>query len=66
MVKRMEIHKSSISSVGFDSKEDIDYYEERCEDKIRSRWEEEDQRYWQNEGYRSAFEDDPDTEWNID
>lgn len=47
-------------------KEDITYYEERCKDEIRSRWEEEDRRYWENEGYRSAFEDDPETEWNID
>ena len=33
---------------------------------IHSRWEEEEQRYWENEGYRSAFEDDPEAEWNID
>jgi hypothetical protein len=47
-------------------REDITYYEERCEDEMRLRWEEEEQRYWENEGYRSAFEDDPDAEWNID
>ena len=47
-------------------KEDIEDYEKRCEDEIHSRWEEEEQRYWENEGYRSAFEDDPEAEWNID
>lgn len=47
-------------------KEDIEDYEKRCEDEIHSRWEEEEQRYWENEGYRSAFEDDPGAEWNID
>lgn len=47
-------------------KEDIEDYEKRCEDEIHSRWEEEEQRYWESEGYRSAFEDDPGAEWNID
>ena len=47
-------------------REDITDYEERCEDEIRSRWEEESRRNWLNEGYRSAFEDDPEAERNID
>lgn len=36
--------------------ENIEYYEDRYED----------QRGWEYEGYRSAFEDDSDAEWNID
>lgn len=44
--------------------EEFEAYEERCESEMRSRWEEE--RFWENEGYCSAFEDDPDAEWNID
>jgi hypothetical protein len=33
---------------------------------IESQWEEEERRYFENEGYRAAFEGDPDAEWNID
>ena len=33
---------------------------------IESQWEEEERRYFENEGYWAAFEGDPDAEWNID
>lgn len=33
---------------------------------IESQWEEEERRYFENEGYRAAFEGDPEAEWNID
>lgn len=46
--------------------EDINEYEEWCLQELRARQEEDDTRYWADEGYRLAFEDDPDAEWNID
>ena len=33
---------------------------------IQSQWEEEERRYFENEGYWAAFEGDPDAQWNID
>lgn len=57
---------SKVKEVNNEYKEEIKDYEERCENEERSRWEAEEQRYWENEGYRSAFENDPDAEWNID
>ena len=36
------------------------------QDEIDSLWEEEERRWYENEGYRDAFDNDPDAEWNID
>lgn len=39
---------------------------ERRYSKYRAIQEEEERRYFENEGYRNAFDGDPDAEWNID
>ena len=40
-------------------------YQERL-DKESYALEEEERRYYQNEGYRDAFDGDPEAQWNID
>lgn len=45
--------------------------EQRCAEEAYEReiayiQEQEELRYWQNEGYREAFDGDPEAEWNID
>ena len=39
---------------------------ERRYSEYRAFQEEEERRYYENEGYRDAFDGDPDAEWNID
>lgn len=45
-----------------DYNEDIQH----MHDLEEARWEESNQDWYDNEGYRGAFEDDPEAEWNID
>ena len=65
-LKQLSIVESAMNNM----QEQIDVYNEECEERRRDEeeryWEEEERRYYENEGYRSAFEDDPEAEWNID
>lgn len=65
-LKQLNVVASAMNNM----QEQIDAYEEECEERRRVEaeryWEEEERRYYENEGYRAAFEDDPDAEWNID
>lgn len=76
MRKRRSDNKSFISKMSIVEKymkkrqevidRNIEEWEYEMESAQRREWEEEEQRWYQNEGYRAAFEDDPEAEWNID
>jgi len=57
----VQLEEAVMGNIEEQNKED-----ERIYNEMKQSFEEEERRYYENDGYRSAFEDDPEAEWNID